>query len=156
MTTSKKVASQMLLFGVCLLLTTAAVGQGMNVAESAKQQGDPIRYTLTLEAPVKGVVNVIYLSFNLKTPERPDQKGLPVSFDLHKFKPISPTVYQIDDNIPEVMSGTYQLESIKLRTQEGGARGYSYPGDFKQDITIKVETDKKDVFPNIKSVEPSH
>ena len=147
---------KILLFGVCLLLTTAAVGQGMNVAESAKQPGDPVRYTLTLDAPVKGVVNVIFLSFSLKTPERADQKGLPVNFDLRKFKPISSDVYQIDDTIPEVMTGTYHLESIQLRTQEGGIRGYSYPADFKQDITIKIDTDKKDVFPNIKSVEPSH
>jgi len=79
-----------LVFCTAVLLTTAAIGQGMNVAESAKQPGDPLRYTLTLEGSVKGTVNVIYLSFALKTGVREDQKGLPQSFDLSKFKQISP------------------------------------------------------------------
>jgi len=53
------------------------------------------------------------------------------------------------------MSGTYQLGSVQIRTVEGGTRNYAYPADFKQENTVKIETHEKDIFPNIKSVEPS-
>jgi hypothetical protein len=142
--------------GIAVLLTTVAVGQNMNVAESAKEPGDPLRYTVALDGPVKGTVNTIYLSFYLTTAERADQKGLPENFDLARFRQMSPVEYQVDDSVPHAMSGTYLLKSVQLRTAEGGIRNYSYPTDFKQENKVKIETREKDVFPNIKSVEPSH
>lgn len=145
-----------LALGIAVLLTTTAIGQGMKIAESAKQPGDPIRYTITLDGPVKGTVNTIYLNFNLKTAVREDQNGLHTSFALSRFKQVSPVEYQVDDSIPQAMSGTYQLGSVQIRTSEGGIRDYGYPADFKQENTIKIETHEKDIFPNIKSVEPSH
>jgi len=146
----------LLALAIALLLTTAAVGQGMAVAESAKEPGDPLRYTITLDGPVKGTVNTVYLSFALTTAVRADQKGLPENFDLSKFRQISPTEYKVDDTVPHAMSRTYLLKSVQLRTAEGGIRSYSYPADFKQENTVKIETHEKDIFPNIKSVEPSN
>ena len=145
-----------LTIGIAVLLTIAAIGQGMNVAESAKHPGDPIRYTITLEGPVKGTVSTIYMNFLLKTGAREDQKGLLTTFQLSRFKQNSSVEYQVDESVPEVMSGTYQLTQVQLRTKEGAIRNYDYPTDFKQENTVKIDTHEKDIFPNIKSVEPSH
>jgi hypothetical protein len=138
-------------------LTVCGTAQNINVAESAKQPGDPLRYTITLASPPKGTISQIYVSFHLTTPEHGDQKGLPINFDLTKFSPTSsPTEYKVDDVTPNAMSGTYRLTTIQLRLQGGGIRDYSYPADFKQDNKIDIDNSAKDVFPNIKSVMPSH
>ncbi|MFZ0864647.1 MAG: hypothetical protein WAN18_28585, partial [Candidatus Sulfotelmatobacter sp.] len=66
-----------LMFGFAMMLATAAaLGQGLNVAESAKKPGDPLRYTVTLDSPVKGTVNIIYIGFTLTSAEREEQRGL--------------------------------------------------------------------------------
>lgn len=143
-------------FSLVMLLAMAALGQGLNVAESAKKPGDPLRYTITLDSPVKGTVNTVYLSFTLNSPQRADQKGLQTAFSTSKFKEVSPTEYQIDDSVPAVMSGTYLLNSIQFRTSNGAIGNYGYPQDFKQENTIKIDTPAENIFPNIKSVTPSH
>jgi len=145
------------MFGFAMMLATAAaLGQGLNVAESAKKPGDPLRYTVTLDSPVKGTVNIIYIGFTLTSAEREEQRGLLTSFSISKFKAVSPTEYQIDDSVPTAMSGTYLLNSVQFRTQDNAIGNYSYPKDFKQENTIKIETQEKNIFPNIKSVTPSH
>jgi hypothetical protein len=128
---------------VSLIVTAAAMGQGLNVAESPKKPGDPLRYTIILDSPVKGNVNVIYVSMALTTDPRGDQKGLASNFELSKFKKVSPTEYEIDDVVPLVMSGTYLLNSIQFRTTEGAIGNYSYQKDFKQANSIRVESGGK-------------
>jgi len=146
----------LLVFGLATILATAtAVGQGLNVAESAKRPGDPLRYTITLDRPVKGEVNIVYVGFGLTSAIREDQRGLPTSFQTSKFRAVSPTEYQVDDSVPTAMSGTYLLGYVQFRTKDGAIGQYDYPKDFKQENTIKVETGDKDIFPNIKSVAPS-
>jgi hypothetical protein len=131
-----------------------ASAQNMNVAESAKQPGDPLRYTITLDAPVKGAVTTIILSFSLVTDVQKGQEGLQQDFSLMAFKQISSVQYQVEGVTPASMSGTYQLKQIQFRTS-GGIRNYEFPTDFKQEVKLKIETPEKDVFPKIKSVEPT-
>jgi len=138
------------------LLAIAAMGQGVSISESPKKPGDPLRYTITLDSPVKGTVNQVYVSFGLTTGIKEDQKDLPQVIELTKFVEASPTEYKVDGLVPHVMSGTYLLNTIQLRTKEGGIRIYSYPADFKQENKITVENPEKNIFPNIKSVAPSH
>jgi len=143
-------------FLTVLTLATVALAEGLNVAESAKKPGDPLRYTISLESPIKGTVGVIYVNFKLQSHEREDQQGLQASFDLSKFTKSGPAEYKIDDVVPKVMSGTYRLESIQFRTNEGGTMNYAYPKDIKQENLVKIDNDDKDIFPKIKSVNPTH
>jgi hypothetical protein len=67
-----------------LAIASFASAQNMNVAESAKQPGDPLRYPVTLDAPVKGTVTAIILTFSLATEVRKDQQGLMEQFGLQE------------------------------------------------------------------------
>ena len=65
----------------------------------------------TLDSPVKGTVNAVFLTFGLTTGIKEDQKGLPQAIELTKFVQASPTEYKVDDLVPHVMSGTYLLNA---------------------------------------------
>lgn len=147
---------RLFLSAAVMLLTIAATAQSISVAESPKRPGDPIRYTITLDGPVKGTVTTIYVSFKLTTKAHDNQKGLQGNFDLSKFTVSSPTEYRIDDVVPGVMSGTYLLSAIQFRTADGDTRNYSFPEDFKQENKVVIDNPAKNIFPNIKSVLPSH
>jgi len=130
--------------------------QNMNIAESPKKPGDTLRYTIILDGPVKGTVLSLAVGFDLKTDPKSEQKGLNRNFGLRKFRKVSDTQYEVEGTIPEVISGVYLLIFVQIQTQEGGVRTYNYPDDLKQEIRIKIETSEKDIFPNIKSIEPAH
>jgi hypothetical protein len=139
-----------------VIFAVGAVGQGLSVAESSKKPGDIIRYTIKFEKPLGEDVQLIDLGFNLITERHEDQKGQPEQFDLTNLIPKSPTEYEVEGAIPNVMSGTYLLRSVQVRTKGGAVRNYSYPTDFAQENRVRVESGTKDIFPNIKSVTPSH
>jgi hypothetical protein len=139
-----------------MLLAVSAMGQGLSVTESPKKPGDIIRYTINFEKAVGDTVSLVYLTFHLTTDPHGDQKGLPSTFDVTKFNQKSPTEYEVEGTIPNAMSGTYLLGSVQVRTSGGGIRNYAYPTDFAQENKIRVENAAKDIFPNIKSVTPSH
>jgi hypothetical protein len=132
-----------------------APAQSMNVAQSPKQPDKQLSYTVTLDAPIKGDVTQIYLSFSLVTAVRPDQQGLEQNFDIMSFDKLSDVQYRVYGERPRAMSGTYQLKGIQFRTS-GGIRNYAYSTDFKQEIKLDIDTHETDIFPDIKSVEKSH
>lgn len=134
---------------------TLAAAQTVNTVEENDRPDKQLSYTVTLDAPVKGTVTTIYLSFRLISDERPNQQGLETNFDLSTFKKNSDVQYEVTGERPHTMTGTYRLNAIQLRTG-GGIRNYAYPQDFKQEVTVQIDTPEKDIFPNIKSVEPSH
>lgn len=139
-----------------VLLAVSAVGQGLSVTEAPKKPGDVVRYTINFDKAVGDTVSQFYLSFHLISDPHGDQKGLPSDFDLTKFNPKSPTEYEVEGTIPDAMSGTYLLGTVQVRTAGGGIRSYTYRTDFAQENKIRVENGAKDIFPNIKSVTPSH
>ena len=115
-----------------------------------------LSYTLNLDGPVKGGgVSVIYLTFTLITETSRDQAGLQANFQLGQFRRITDTEFVVEGPTPAVMSGTYRLNTIQLRNPLSAIRNYNYPTDYKDDITVKIETSDKHIFPEIKSVGPS-
>jgi hypothetical protein len=145
-----------------LVLVTVAVfvpvvlAQNVNIAESPKKAGDPIRYTLVLDGPVKGTVVAIVFSFQIKSDVKTDQKGLITVFAIDNFKQLAENKFEVEGVIPQVATGKYQLGSVQLRIKEGGIRTFVFPDDLKQEIALSIENSEKGIFPNVKSIESTH
>jgi hypothetical protein len=129
-----------------------AAAQNMTGVQANNRPDHKLSYTITLEAPVKGSVSNINASFNLISDERPDQKGLRTDFTLSAIKQISAVQFEVYGDRPLLMTGTYRLNQIQFQTNEGAVRNYRFPDDYK-DVTVTIQTDQKDIFPKIKSVE---
>jgi hypothetical protein len=138
-----------------LALATVAMAQNVNVAQSSYRPGDTLRYTIALEGPVVGTVNGVLLQFGLVGAGQDGQKGLNTVLQIDSFKALSKVQYEIDGKIPEVVSGTYQLTTIQVRTAEGGLRSYALGPDFHDDIRIRIDTPQQNLFPRIRSVQPA-
>lgn len=132
-----------------------ATSQTPNKIEANKRPDNKLSYKITFDAPVRGDVSQLQMHFHIVTTERPDQRGLRADFWIGTFKKLSDVQYEVSDDSPVVKTGTYRLNVIHVSTGSANT-DYSYPEDFKQDITVDIDTAEKDLFPGIKSVEESH
>ena len=128
--------------------------QGPSVKQTFKP-GDRLHYFITFRGPLKGTPSNVRIIFGLLSEQHKNQVGLPGGWEGNELHPISPTEVEVDSTIPDVMSGNYRLNQIRVSLQGGAERAFNYPTDFKDDITVSVVNDKENPIPDIKSVSPN-
>ena len=136
---------------VALLVLAAPVlllAQGAPSISQAFKPGDKIHYYVTFQKPIQGAVQGLGVMFSLQGEAPKNQQGLPNYWWINRFHQISQQAYEVEGDVPSVMTGTYRLQNVDLVLAGGGSRFYTYPTDFKDEFTLTVQF----TFPEIKSV----
>jgi hypothetical protein len=146
-----------MLKNVMAVVVVAASFVSAQEAASVSQHfkpGDALHYYVSFED--KGKLTGVSMLFQIAGQPKPNQTGFQTSFPVSEVKEFSPGVVEVNGTVPmNSASGSYQLAWVDVTVPPGLSKRYSYPTDFKENITLDIVNNASVNFPKIKSITPN-